>query len=400
MKSSRRSGGFTLIELLVVISIIGVLVGLLLPAVQAARRAARRSQCLSNLKNVNLALQGFFNAKNAFPNAGTFREPIRPCPPPVTPSVIGGSFTAVTNIPFWQTCYGSDTGPMRSWVVDVLPYLDAQDLANAWNPTEAYWSSTVTGSLQPSNAAVASKSIGVLTCPDDLTVQPGQGNLTYVVNGGFSRWVFQPYIGWTGLGDGGSDNGYGVSWGPEVAGRLGVMFLGSDTGTIPWDRKTIPTSMVDGTSQTILASENTLAGASSGYRIPNGPNTSGLVTNWACPHPNTIMFIGSDDICPNGACGSGLAPNPATGTDGPGWNRANLKGPEGIDYGSPNVVVEGASPFASAFHGGGVNVAFCDGSVRFLKDTINGTVYAKLLSPAGSLLPPILRQMPLSSDEY
>ena len=51
------------------------------------------------------------------------------------------------------------------------------------------------------------------------------------------------------------------------------------------------------------------------------------------------------------------------------------------------LTLKGSFPYVTSGHPTGANFGFCDGAVRFLTSTIDGTVYSKIITPAGSKLP-------------
>jgi prepilin-type processing-associated H-X9-DG protein len=120
--------------------------------------------------------------------------------------------------------------------------------------------------------------------------------------------------------------------------------------------------------------------------------------------PNFVFFLGSDEVCipclgcPPLSCLSGqLTPRYGT-SDGSGWANANASGSYAkINYGW-NLTIEGTFPYPYSGHPGGINVGFCDGSCKFISATIDGTVWAKVITPAGGHLPPVTRQLPVDQD--
>jgi len=428
LRRHRPRRGFTLIELLVVISIIGVLVGLLLPAINSAREAGRRTQCQNNMRNLALALNAYAGRKSAFPAAGTFFEdattPATGGATSVLYSALGSGATGIA------TGTTAATNPAYSWVVSILSDLDQTDLANNWTFHTQYYSTVTADTSTTPNLIIGRSALGVLRCPDDNNYTPNEGNLSYVVNGGFSRFPYfpSPWVGLKADGDpaGGTaatvfltyDSPNNVT-APGNLQKSGVMFLNSVYDNIfdpthvtsqlngrspAWGgAKTALAAITDGMSATLLMGETTLAGYSTGthYSALNE-------TNWSAPYPNFCMFIASDDICETigkpqqstGNCVGVFASTYNNQIDDPQWQQANKLGTyENMNYGQ-NLTIKGTFPFATSGHPTGANFAFCDGHVTFLTNTIDGTVYSKLVTPAGSKLTLNYKQLPLSQDSF
>ena len=94
------------------------------------------------------------------------------------------------------------------------------------------------------------------------------------------------------------------------------------------------------------------------------------------------MFFLSPLVCENLVCGAGAVDY---------W-RGNDRGQDVYRVAAINflpdtdVAVEGRLPWPSSFHRGGVNVVFADGRVQFLSESVDGRVYAALLSPQGTAI--------------
>ncbi|NUQ64605.1 MAG: DUF1559 domain-containing protein [Pirellulales bacterium] len=348
-----RRWGFTLVELLVVISILSVLLALLLPAVMASRAAARRVECQNNQQNLAVVMLSEVDAKRRFPASGHF------------------SIRGV---------------PHHTWIVSLLAGLERADLAERWDLEQP--------SHDPQNQTVATTSIPILVCPDDDSIQPGQGNLSYVVNGGFG-WTHAspapdcpsafhvlgfPPVQPIDL----NGNGVACPSGPETDKvtdkelffRTGLFFLENwpyGTGTV---RHHTAETVLDGLSSTLMFSENVRAGYD--------PYSAGA-TGWSCPFAWRHSFFLSSYVCQDGRCGAGRVD----------YDRANSRrhpyALEAINAGLTQA--EGEAPWPSSYHGDGVNVVFADGHVHFLSEKIDGPVYSSLVSPAGASIEGPLKQV-------
>ncbi len=337
---SRR--GFTLIELLVVIAIIAVLIALLLPAVQAAREAARRAQCVNNLKQVCLALHNYHSATNSFPLGAS-----------LAPYNGATSFTDWSN---WSAH------------AQMLAYLEGGTIYNACNFSVAPEWARNYGYM--ANSTATNTKVNAFICPSDP-------------NAGQEAAVFANV---------GSLNSYMGSQGTTTVGypeaTPNVQNAQQSTGIFAYQRAYSIASVTDGTSNTVAFAEMIADDQNTNYEMIPGKGTGGT-NNLKGVYFYDVNTAGLAVVMADVAICNATYQREGGGREGGGFRWScgamgytmfnTVIPPNGGGVAKWGACRNNCCPQtrhadyvnASSFHPGGVNIAFSDGSVRFIKNSIS-----------------------------
>jgi len=355
----RCRAGFTLIELLVVISIIGVLIGLLLPAVQAAREAARRSQCTNNLKQIGIAFSSYESVHGSFPPGAIY-------------------YNATDGGPNY--CSGIHASREFGALACTLSQMEQSNVFNAINfdlssgGANGIWGGIPTGLINMTGLGTRIQSY---VCPSDMPNAP----------------AFNPAVP-------ASQTSYACSAGTwnVVAYFSGPECWQQDEGNGAFDdlNSYNASDMLDGLSQTIFVGETN--------RFPHDPDPQ--YNQWSRPgyfrvsstfdptgmtfRPQGFAFMVPRINAPmmQGDYGGGMGVSGSTpSSPGPNALPPGTAWPDTSDYKAwllnvPKYKEYGQWGFRS-FHPGGANFLFGDGSVKFLKESIDLTTYRALGTRSG-----------------
>ena len=316
--------GYTLIEVLVAISLIGFLLALFLPAVQSARESARRMQCLNHLKQIGIGLHSYASSTGVFP-------PVNP----ITKRFANGDFYSVH-------CH--------SPLVRMLPELEQRPLFDTIN----FDGSPISSPMLWANSTAMMTRLNLFMCESDRGVSvPGYGRVNYRFD-----------------------------LGPSFAVAAGDIFPLSWSGPFTVHRVYHAADYPDGLSNTAAVSERLQGGWQDGVFKTHG--------DYYLTNINIMSLRRSDQAI--AACMAARNPASVETRGGESWflsglhftcyNHCAPPNPtvfecvfDDMREGIPRRALHDGVISATSCHPGGVNVACMDGSVKFVRETIDLTVW-------------------------
>ena len=323
-----RRSAFTLVELLVVIAIIGLLIALLLPAVQSSRESARRNACANNLKQLGLGLHSHHAARGMFPPgfARVYGSP--------DPSQNDAWTDTVSSQGNW------------SWGALTLPYIEMYSIYQAINVTGTTCAAAMGNA---GSRAIIATPVAAFRCPSDYTVAP-------VVRAGVSDIPFRNEAG---------NFTFYSALSNYVAANHTNDIIKVGNGIFFMDSKTTAAKVQDGLSKTLALGERV-------YIFNNGVTGTDPGSNQTYP-PAMKPFAGCV------YCARGTRQQSSHGI-------RDVLACAAVGINEPSMLISWAENSAtrsfSAYHPGGAQFAFADGSVRFLSDRTGLAILRDLISIA------------------